>query len=155
MYKVLFVCLGNICRSPMAEMIFNQLIRENYRYAVARCDSRGISAFELGHSIYPQAKEVLIKHNIRVDDHKADVVKKDDYENYDIIICMDNSNRDELINFFGGDPDKKIVLLLEDGEIEDPWYTGNFEKVYGLIEEGCINLFNNLVELYDKKQLNQ
>lgn len=159
MYKILFVCLGNICRSPMAEMIFNQLIRENYRYDVARSDSRGLSAFEYGHSIYPQAEQVLVKHNVRVDAHTADVVKKDDYENYDIIICMDKANLDELTNFFGGDPNKKIFLLMtfadKDEEIEDPWYTGNFDKVYGLIEEGCTALFNKLVEKYDKAQLEQ
>ena len=159
MYKVLFVCLGNICRSPMAEMIYNQLIRVNNRYDVTRCDSRGLSTLELGNSIYPQAEQVLTKHNIKVDDHKADVIKKDDYENYDIIICMDNANIDELVNFFGGDPDNKIHLLMsyadKDEEIEDPWYTGNFDKVYNLIEEGCTSLFKKLVEKYDNDLLNQ
>ena len=159
MYKVLFVCLGNICRSPMAEMIFNQLIRDNNRLEVAKSDSKGISTYELGNSIYPQAKQVLIKHNIKVDNHKADVIKKDDYDNYDLIICMDNSNLNELIDFFEENPENKISLLMsytgKEEEIEDPWYTGNFDKVYNLIEEGCTSLFNKLVETYDKEQINQ
>ena len=150
MYNILFVCYGNICRSPMAEMIFKDLIYKNNKKYMFNCDSRATSIEEYGNDIYPDAKKVLEKNNITIEKHIAKIIKKDDYNNYDYIICTDNKNYNDLLSLFGNDLDNKIKLLTSfsglNVEIEDPWYTGNFDKVYKLIEDGCINLFNYLVD---------
>lgn len=146
MKKVLFVCHGNICRSIMAECIFEYLVNKNNLndYLV---DSRATSYEEIGNSIYPKAKAKLIEKGVPVKDHKSKRITIDDYYNFDYILVMDNNNKRNILNVIGEDKDNKIKLLLDytyisDKEIEDPWYTDNFEKVYDLILSGCLSLLD-------------
>ena len=155
MYRILFVCHGNICRSPMAEMIFKDIVSKHNMQHVFYCESRATSTEEYGNNIYPKASQVLQAHHINVERNIVSMVKKEDYDRYNYIICMDWYNYFDLINIFKGDPERKIKFLLAfDGtgeEIEDPWYTGDFEKAYSLIEQGCVALFNYLMRDLHKK----
>ena len=135
--KIMFVCLGNICRSPMAEYIFKSLDKDN-NFIVS---SSGISDEEYGNDIYPPAKDILDKNNIKYDSHFAHKITKEEYEENDYIIVMEDYHKSRLNNIFG---DNKKVLKLLEKDIEDPWYTGNFEKVYKEIYEGCLNLYNKI-----------
>ena len=155
MYNILFVCYGNICRSPMAEMIFKDLIYKNNKRFLFKCESKATSIEEIGNPIYPQAIKVLEKNNITIEKHYANQTKKEDYKKYDLIICMEKSNYYNLINIYNGDPDDKIKLLMsytgKNEEIEDPWYTGNFDKVFKQINRGCEALFDSLVDNFYSK----
>ena len=149
MYNILFVCYGNICRSPMAEMIFKDLIFKNNKRYLFSCLSRGTSMEELGNDIYPAAKEVLLRNGIKLEKHVAKQMTKDDYKRYDYIIVMEERNKRDVLRIIGDDYDNKIHLLLEyadsPSDIEDPWYTGEFDKVYDQIYNGCIGLYNYLL----------
>lgn len=132
MKSILFVCHGNICRSPMGKYIFDYLTDNKYI-----CESRATSTEEIGNDMYPYAKEVLTKHNIPFTKHQAKQITIDDYNNYDLIICFDDYNISN-IKRITNDTSKVEKLLNHD--IEDPWYTNNFEKVYNEIYEGCTNI---------------
>ena len=157
MYSVLFVCLGNICRSPMAEMIFKNLAKKNHMEYAFFCESRGISTEEYGKPIYPKTIQKLNEHLIPVESHIVSVVKKEDYHKYNYIICMDKENYMDLMQIFQGDPSHKVHLLSEffgsNNDILDPWYTGDFETAYNQIEEGCTSLFDSLVLKYYSEML--
>lgn len=152
MYNILFVCYGNICRSPMAEMIFKDLVYTNNKKFLFNCESRATSMEEFGNGIYGKAFDVLKRNNVTVEKHFANTVKTDDYNKFDYIVCMDKTNYNDLVDIFGGDQDGKIKLLMsfagKNEEIEDPWYTDNFDKVFVQIKEGCSALFNLLVSQY-------
>ena len=152
MYNILFVCYGNICRSPMAEMIFKDIVYKNNKKFLFNCESAAISMEEYGNGIYPKAREVLEKHNVTIEAHKSTVINKKDYKKYDYIICMDYHNYQNLMIIFNDDPDHKVKLLMSftgsDEEIEDPWYTDKFEEVYDQINRGCNALFDKLVKNY-------
>ena len=134
--KVLFVCHGNICRSPMAEYILKYLTKDKYII-----ESRATSREEIGNDMHNGTKKQLNIHNIPYQRHYAKQISKNDYNNFDYIICFDDYNLRNLQNMFG--PNPKIIKLLS-ANIDDPWYTGNFEKTYQDIYNGCINLLNNL-----------
>lgn len=155
MYNILFVCYGNICRSPMAEMIFKDLVIKENKKFLFHCESKATSMEEYGNGIYPKAKKTLEEHQVTVEKHFASIVKKEDYEKFDYILCMDQNNYVDLIHIFHGDPEDKVKLLMsftgKDEEIEDPWYTDNFEKVYQMIEKGCHALFHTLVNEYQNE----
>ena len=136
MKKILFVCHGNICRSPMGEYIFKYLTGDKYII-----ESRATSVEEIGNDIYPPVKEILNTYNIPYDRHMARQITIDDYNNYDLIICFDDYNI-RNIKLITKDISKVIKLL--DKDIEDPWYTGNYDKVYHEIYDGCIKLLNKL-----------
>ena len=157
MYSILFVCYGNICRSPMAEMIFKDLIYKNNKRYKMSCSSRATSYEEIGNDIYPDAKEVLINHDITIEKHKAKRITKEDYSKYDYIIVMEERNKKDVLGVIGSDSEGKIHLLMEYAntfkEIEDPWYSGRFEYVYSLINEGCIGLFEFIDNLGDKDEI--
>lgn len=150
MYNVLFVCYGNICRSPMAEMILKDLIYKNSKRYLISCESMATSMEELGNDIYPKAKKKLEEMNINVERHIARQFKRSDYDKYDYIIVFEERNRRDLINIIGNDVDNKIHLILEYTEktkdIDDPWYTDDFDTAYDEIYEGCVGLFNYLVK---------
>lgn len=150
MYNILFVCYGNICRSPMAEMIFKDLIYKNNKRYKFSCVSRATSMEELGNDIYPQAKRKLLQESITCENHKAIQIKREDYKLYDYIIVMEERNKRDVIRMLGPDIDNKVHLLLEYTDnvkdIDDPWYSGDFETAFNEIYEGCVGLYNYLLD---------
>ena len=140
MTKILFICHGNICRSPMAEYMFKDMVLKNNLQSKYMIDSAAVSYEEEGNSIYPPAKEILKRHNIPFGNHRAHRMQKSDYNKYDIIICMDESNIYNIMRIISEDPLNKVHRLLEytsdNRDISDPWYTGDFERAYQDINEG-------------------
>ncbi len=149
MYNILFVCYGNICRSPMAEMIFKDLIFKNNKRYKFSCASRATSVEELGNDIYPQAKNKLLEMGIEVERHSSTQMKKSDYDKYDYIIVMEDRNKRDVLRIIDDDKDNKIHLLMEFTDnlknIDDPWYTGDFDTAYDEIFDGCYGLYQYLL----------
>ena len=144
MIKILFVCHGNICRSPMAEYIFKKLIQEQGILEQFKVDSAATSREEIGNDIYPPAKKCLNKHGIPFGKHHARQITDTDLAYYDYIIAMEDYNIKNLQRMFG-DSDKYSLLLDYTntvGNISDPWYSGDFETAYKEIELGCRGLLN-------------
>lgn len=143
MIRILFLCHGNICRSPMAEMIFNELAKNDRDKITA--DSMAVSAEEIGHPVYPEARDVLRAHGIPVSPHRAKQITREDYEAYDAVILMEEYNRGRLNRIIGADDQQKVHLLMDftdhPGDIEDPWYSGNFDRVFEQITEGCRGVY--------------
>ena len=134
----------------MAEMILKGLIYKNSKRYLISCESMATSMEELGNDIYPKAKKKLEEMNIDVERHIARQFKRSDYDKYDYIIVFEERNKRDLINIIGNDVDNKIHLILEYAEnikdIDDPWYTDDFDTAYDEIYEGCVGLFNYLVK---------
>ena len=139
MIKVLFVCHGNICRSPMAEFVLKKLVKEKGLEDSFEIDSAATSREEIGNDIYPPAKECLIKHNIPFDRHYARQVREKDLDYFDYIIAMEEYNITNLQRIAGKSQKYSLLLDYTDkkGDISDPWYTGDFETVYKEIFNGC------------------
>lgn len=152
MYKIMFVCHGNICRSPMAEFILKKMIAERniaHKYSVASsATSREEIWGDIGNPVYPPARAELKKHGIDCDGKRAIQLQKADYGKYDLFICMDGRNVANANRIFGSDPEKKLCKLLDytsrGGDVADPWYTDRFDVTYRDIYEGCEALINNL-----------
>ena len=139
MIKILFVCHGNICRSPMAEFILKDLVKEekeNYHI-----ESRATSREEIGNPVYPPAKRKLAEYGISCNGKTAKQITKEDYEKFDYIVCMDNNNLRNIKYVIGEDIYNKISLLMDwagmKKDVADPWYTGDFETTYQDILKGC------------------
>ncbi len=143
--KILFVCHGNICRSPMAEYMFKEKVKNAGLSEMFEIDSAATSTEELGNPVYPPARRILASHGITNITHRARQITRADYNHFDIICIMDSENRRNIMCIIGNDPDEKIKMLGQT-EIEDPWYTGNFEKVYNQIESGCEALLKELMQ---------
>ena len=142
MYNILFVCYGNICRSPMAEMIFKDMVyKSNKRYMIS-CVSRATSVEELGNDIHPGTQKKLLENNIPYTRHYASKVEETDYNDFDYFICMDDKNVRNLSYIFD-DPKNKVYKLLSK-DIADPWYTGNFDLTYDEIVQGINYLISDL-----------
>ena len=146
MVKIMFVCHGNICRSPMAEFIFKDIINKNGDGDEFFVKSSATSCEELGNAVYPPAKRELGKHGISCEGKFAVRLKKEDYEKYDTFICMDQKNVRNTLLIFGSDTDGKVRMLL-DRDVSDPWYSGDFETTYTDILTGCTNLYKKLKPL--------
>ena len=149
MTKILFVCLGNICRSPMAEFVMKDLVRKAGLESQFEIASAATSYEEYGNPVYPPAKRKLAEHGIDCTGKTARPLEKKDYSRYNLLIGMDSSNIRNMLRICGGDPERKIHLLLEyagrtDG-IADPWYTGNFDATWNDVEEGCTALLQQLL----------
>ena len=142
MIKILFICHGNICRSPMAEFILRDMLERTGREGEIAVSSAAVSREELGNPVYPPTRRILAAHGIRCEGHAARQMSAQDYEKYDLLIGMDQANIRNLRQICGGDPDGKIHLLLEYAgdlgqEVADPWYTGDFEATWQDVLAGC------------------
>lgn len=149
MTRILFVCHGNICRSPMAEYVMKDLVKKaglEDRFSIA---SAATSREEIGNPVYPPARRKLAEHGIRCAGHAARQLRNDDYEKYDLLIGMDHANLRNMCRICGGDVDNKMHLLMDFAdrpgqEVADPWYTGDFERTWRDAEEGCRGLLRRL-----------
>ena len=150
MIKVMFVCHGNICRSPMAEFIMKKLVSDAGYSDEIYIVSSATSSEELGNSVYPPAKSELAKHGIGCAGKTAVQLKKSDYDKYDCLIGMDTANIRNMNRILGSDKDDKIYKLLtfagRGDDVSDPWYSRDFGTAYADIEEGCKGLLGFLME---------
>ena len=148
MKKILFVCLGNICRSPMAEFVFKDIVRKDGKERNFYIESAATSTEEVGSDMHYGTKEILDRYNIPYKKHTARQLKKEDYTKFDYIIGMDSGNIRGILRIVGEDNQNKVYKLLdftdENRDIADPWYTGNFKKTYDDILKGCMALYNNI-----------
>lgn len=142
MKRILFVCHGNICRSPMAEFIMKSLVKAKGLENQYHIESAAVSTEEIGNPIYPPAKRCLSKHGICFDPGKrARQVCRADYDRFDLIICMDASNLRWIRRIIQEDPERKIHLMMSfagaSRDVADPWYTGDFEATFRDLMEAC------------------
>lgn len=148
MIKILFICLGNICRSPMAEFVMKKLVHQEDVEDMFYIESAATSTEELGNPVYPPARAKLAEHGISCKGKTARQMTRQDYDRFDYLIGMDESNLRNMQRICGGDPDHKMSLLMEHtnhpGNVADPWYTGNFEKTWQDVSEGCAELLKKL-----------
>ena len=148
MTKVLFVCHGNICRSPMAEFVMKDLVKKAGRGGEFDIASAATSSEEIGNPVYPQARRKLAEHGLACDGKRARQFTARDYSHYDLIIGMDSANIRSLRRASGGDPEGKVRLLLSytphPRDVADPWYTGDFDAAWNDIYTGCQALLNSL-----------
>lgn len=148
MIKILFICHGNICRSPMAEFIFKKLVNDKGLSNEFEICSAATSTEEIGSGIYYPAKECLKKHNIPFDQHRSRQINKTDLEYFDYIVAMEEYNIRNLNRLLGESNKYSLLLDYTDkpGGIDDPWYTGDFEIAYEQIEEGCFGLISKILK---------
>ena len=148
MIKIMFVCLGNICRSPMAEFVFKDLVRKKGLENKFYIASSATSSEEIGSDVHYGTVRKLNSVGIPVEHRKAQKLKKEDYENFDYIIGMEERNIYNILRIVGEDKENKVFKLLDFSkfprDIADPWYTGNFDKTYEDILEGCNFLFEKI-----------
>lgn len=144
MIKVLFICHGNICRSPMAEFVMKDLVKKQGLEDQFHIESAATSREEIGNSVYPPAKRMLAKHGISCEGKRARQVTKADLENYDYLVLMDRNNMSNMIRMFGTENMGKVSMLL-DRDVADPWYTGNFDKTMQDVQVGCTKLLNQIL----------
>lgn len=141
MIKILFVCHGNICRSPMAEFILKDMVKKKNKEASFYIASAATSTEEIGNPVHHGTRNKLARYGISTAGKYARQMTKKDYAEYDYLIGMDDWNIRNMLRITGGDPEQKIKKLLEfagsDRDIADPWYTGNFDVTYDDIVEGC------------------
>lgn len=148
MVKILFVCHGNICRSPMAEFVMKDLVRKAGQAEEFSIASAATSTEEIGNPVYPPARRMLAAHGIDCTGKTARQLRKADYAQYDYLIGMDQANFRNMQRMCGGDPDGKIHLLLDftdrPGQVADPWYTGDFQATWEDVLEGCEGLLRHI-----------
>lgn len=148
MTKIMFICHGNICRSPMGEFIMKALLEKNRLSEKFHIASSATSTEEIGNPVYPPAREKLAQHGISCAGKRAVQLKRSDYADYDLFLCMDRNNLRNALRILGEDPEGKLQMLMDytdrPGDVADPWYSGNFDQAYKDIEEGCRGLLEAL-----------
>lgn len=148
-YRILFVCHGNICRSPMAEFVMKDLVCKAGVQDHFLIESAATSTEEIGNSVYPPARRKLAEHNIGCQGKTARQMTRLDYGRYDLLIGMDSWNIRNMRAISGGDPEGKIRMLMDytnrPGDVADPWYTGDFEATWRDVLEGCEALLSQLM----------
>ena len=153
MKKIMFVCHGNICRSPMAEFVLVDMLKKHKPYLDASVSSCATSTEEIGNDVHRGTKAILNKYGIPYHRREAVQLTRSDYQKYDLFVGMDSANIRNMLRIFGSDPEEKVIKLLEltdrGGDVADPWYTGNFEATYRDVCEGC----QALIKLLDKKSI--
>lgn len=146
MIKILFICHGNICRSPLAEFIMKKIVEEKGLKDKFQILSAATSTEEIGNPVYPPVRRILNQMGIDCSKKRAVRVKSQDYNEYDYLICMDNNNLRNLSYIIGDDTEKKIFKLLDftnnPHDVADPWYTGDFELTLKDVRNGCEALFD-------------
>ena len=140
-HRILFVCHGNICRSPMAEFVMKDLVEKAGLEDSFLIESAATSTEEIGNSVYPPARRKLAEHGISCEGKTARQMTRSDYNRYDLLIGMDSWNIRNMRNICGGNPEGKITMLMDytsrPGDVADPWYTGDFEATWRDVLEGC------------------
>ncbi|UKK61609.1 low molecular weight phosphotyrosine protein phosphatase [Prevotella communis] len=148
-YRILFVCHGNICRSPMAEFVMKDLVCKAGVQDHFLIESAATSTEEIGNSVYPPARRKLAEHGISCQGKTARQMTRLDYGRYDLLIGMDSWNIRNMRAISGGDPEGKIRMLMDytnrPGDVADPWYTGDFEATWRDVLEGCEALLSQLM----------
>ncbi len=148
MKRILFVCHGNICRSPMAEFVMKDLVKKAGREQDFYIESAATSTEELGNPVYPPARQKLAEHGLSCKGKTARQMTRRDYGEFDLLVGMDTWNIRNMERISGGDPQHKIHRLLDytrrPGDVADPWYTGNFEATWRDVSEGCQALLEEL-----------
>ncbi len=147
-YRILFVCHGNICRSPMAEFVMRDIVDKNGEGALFDIASAATSDEEIGNPVHPGTAAALAKAGISCEGKYARRLRRGDCAAWDLLVGMDEANARTMIRLFGGDPACKVKKLLEyagsDGDIADPWYTGDFDATYDDVLAGCWGLYRFL-----------
>ncbi len=150
MIKILFICHGNICRSPMAEFVMKKLVKDKGLSQKFEIASAATSTEEIGNGVYPPARKKLSEHGINCDGKTARQMTKKDYEYYDYLVAMDKFNLRNMSRFVDDDKDKKVSLLMDytdtPRDVADPWYTGDFETTYNDVLNGCTGLLEFLIK---------
>ena len=154
MKKIMFVCHGNICRSPMAEFVMKSLVEKASAGTEFYIESSATSREEIGNEIYPPAAYTLSRHGIESREHCARQFTVEDYNSFDMVVVMEDYNKRNLMRLIGCDCENKVWKLLDfvvdepqacnGADISDPWYHGNFDKTYKEIEQGCKGLLRYL-----------
>ena len=148
MTRILFICHGNICRSPMAEFVMKDLVKKAGLEAWFHIESAATSTEEIGNPVYPPARRKLTEHGIDCSGKTARQLQNDEYEEYDLLIGMDQANLRNMHRICGGDFEDKMHLLMEyterPGDVADPWYTGDFDATWQDVEEGCRGLLERI-----------
>ena len=141
MTKILFVCHGNICRSPMAEFLFRHLAEEQGRGTEFSVASAATSREEIGNGVHPGTRRILSRYGIHPAGKRAVQLTAADYDKYDLLLGMDSANVRNMLRILGDDPDGKVCRMLDltdhPRDIADPWYTGDFEATLADVLEGC------------------
>ena len=153
MIKVLFICHGNICRSPMAEFILKDMVKKAGRerdFVIASCATSTEEIFNgIGNPVYPPARAELARHGLSCEGKRAVQLQKSDYEKYDLLLCMDKNNVRNAMRILGSDPYGKVHRLMEYtsrcADVADPWYTEDFSAAWRDIYEGCEGLLNTIL----------
>jgi len=156
LYRLLFVCHGNICRSPMAEFIMKDLVRKAGLEDLFEIRSLAARRDELGNDMYPPAKRMLKKMGVPFAPRKAALMTREDYDRSDLVLAMDWENMSDIERISGGDPDGKLHLLMDFAsqhrEVDDPWYSGAFDEAYEDILKGCQALLDYCIEQTQKQK---
>lgn len=146
--QILFVCHGNICRSPMAEFVMKDKLQKMGLGSTVHVESAALHRDELGSDIHYGTRALLDAHNIPYEPRQARLVRKADYERFDLIVGMDHHNMNDMRRLFGGDAQGKLSLLMDwvgtPQDVADPWYTGDFNATYDDVDAGCIALIEHL-----------
>ena len=144
--KIIFICHGNICRSPVAEILLNELIKENGLENKVNCVSRSTSLEEIGNDIYPPMKRILFNHGVEFNRHYATRITEEEFEKADYIFYMDRNNLNNLERLFGKSNKFHLISEFSDNnEVEDPWYTGRFEYVFYQIEKYVSEIYKKVI----------
>lgn len=155
MIKIMFVCHGNICRSPMAEFVFKDMVNKQGHSGKFQISSSATSTEEIGNPVHHGTRKKLAEYGISTDGKYAVQMKKSDYQKYDYIIGMDSLNIRNITRIIGQDTDRKVTRLMDFADtpkdVADPWYTGNFDQTYNDVKKGCEALLKHILNKTSSK----